>query len=231
MEKIIVALDGFTELWQILKITKAVTKAETLAGERIIWGFKVNDALIKHGNEIIMVLKDEGFRVMVDPKLYDIPNTINHSLNQSIGAGADIVTVHCSANYEPHGNEEEKIAGITILTSMSEADCQKIYNCSIEETVNKFAIMARNFYYGYCVCSARDIPFLPEMGGTKLICPGIRLEDTKDDQKRKMTPREAIKAGADLLVVGRPILNAVNPIQAINEINEEIKKADNEKGW
>lgn len=226
MERIIIPLDGMKTELQMIEFVQKIQKAEMAAGEKIIWGFKVNDALVQYGVEIVGLIKKEGFRVFADPKLKDIPNTIHNSLNKLIEAGADIISVHCSADYEPQGNEEEKIAGITVLTSMNEESCQKIYDCSIEEAVNKFAILARDYYYGYCVCSARDIPFLPVMHDTKIICPGIRLMgNSKDDQVRIMTPNEAINAGAELLVVGRPILQANDPIQAINDINFEIQKA------
>lgn len=231
MEKIIIPLDGMQNELQIVEFITKIQKAEMAAGEKIIWGFKVNDALVQYGVDIIELIKNEGFKVFADPKLKDIPNTIDNSLKKLIGVGADIVSVHCSADYNPKIECAEKIAGITVLTSMSEERCKKIYGASIEVVVNKFAMLARVNEYGYCVCSSRDIPFLPVMHNTKIICPGIRLEDGKDDQKRVMTPNEAINAGADLLVIGRPILNHPDPVEAIRMTNEEIQKGDNTQGW
>lgn len=223
MEKIIIPLDGMQNELQIIEFITSIQKAEMAAGEKIIWGFKVNDALVQYGVDIIELIKNEGFKVFADPKLFDIPNTITNSLTKLIGAGADIISVHCSADYRPKIEDAEKIVGITVLTSMNEERCKKIYGASIEVVVNKFARLARVYEYGYCVCSSRDIPFLPVMHNTKIICPGIRLEDGKDDQKRVMTPNEAINAGADLLVIGRPILKADDPIKVIHKINNMIK--------
>jgi orotidine-5'-phosphate decarboxylase len=229
MEKIIIPLDGFESDEEIMNVVFDIQEAETLLGEKIIWGFKVNDALIKYGCRIVEKLKMEGFRVFADPKLYDIPNTMFNSLESLIKAGADIISLHCSARYTPFKEVAPKVAGITILTSMDEGTCEFVYGgkpeAPIERMVNKFAIFARECNYGYLVCSAKDLSFMPNMQGTKLITPGIRprwYQET-DDQKRVLTPREAINAGADLLVIGRPILKAENRVEAIIKTNKEIE--------
>lgn len=228
MSRIILPLDGFGDFSQVEKLVTEIKIAESLLNKELIWGFKVNDLLIDQGIYVVRFLREKGYKVFADPKLFDIPNTIHNSLLHLIEVGADIISVHCSADYESRLNEVEKIAGITVLTSMSETVCQEIYGGTIEEIVNQFAILARNRNYGYCVCSARDFPFLPDMGDTKVICPGIRPEwyQNKDDQKRVMTPAEAIEAGADLLVIGRPILNAEDRVKALVRTNEEIHAAE-----
>ena len=228
MEKIIIPLDGFENERELMGFVEKIQKAEILAGDHLIWGFKVNDALVEYGTSIIRRIKYEGFNVFADPKLYDIPNTMYNSLEKLINAGADIVSLHCSAMYTPLDETAPKVAGITILTSMSESICEVIHGksaeASIERMVNKFAIFARECHYGYLVCSATDLSFIPNMYKTKIITPGIRpvwYQDI-DDQKRVMTPAEAIEAGADLLVIGRPILQARCKIDAIKRTNDEI---------
>lgn len=229
MEEIIIPLDGFNSLAELMQVVKNVQKAETLAGEKLIWGFKVNDALIEYGTNIIRRIYNEGFRVMADPKLYDIPNTINNSLNKIVCAGADIVTVHASADYVPENitptvRQKDYIAGVTVLTSMSKDVCRKAYGKTTELAILDFYNRVILPYgYKYMVCSVKDLSFLPD-GNVLKICPGIRFGEKiiNDDQVRKSTPSEAIKSGADLIVIGRPILNSKNPIDTIKRINEEI---------
>jgi len=119
---------------------------------------------------------------------------------------------------------------MNFLHHFDDEDCYKIYGNTICMVVPNLARIAEEYHYGYLVCSAKDLWLLRDyyfdkFKFQKIICPGIRPEwyQKKDDQKRVMTPSEAIKAGADLLVIGRPILNHTDPVGAIMMTNEEIK--------
>ena len=214
MSKIIVALDR-------MSMAKALELADQAKG--LVWGFKVNDLLLHYGAEIVYKLKAFG-NVMADPKLYDIPNTIKNSVSVLKTAGADIITVHASANYTPQENEKNFLAGITVLTSFDEGGFAEVYNTHLGDAIFDFSILLDERGYGYRVCSAQDLKWA-DIFETKTICPGIRpgwYQDEKDDQHRKMTPKEAVDAGADLLVMGRPLVLAENFIEAIKRTKEEI---------
>lgn len=224
MSRIILPLDGL-DMEKYESIIKTLQKASK-KDPNLIWGVKVNDLLVDNGVEIIKELKYAGYKVFADPKLYDIPNTMRNSIKHLVNVEADIITVHCSARYIPTNQKEaNRIAGVTVLTSMDEARCQSVYGKNVGESVCRFAHFAAEYKYGYLVCAARDLNFLPNMFNTKLICPGIRPDwyQISDDQKRVMTPAEAIKAGADLLVIGRPILQANDMVDALVKTNEEIE--------
>lgn len=227
MESIILPLDGFNEYGTIMHILGKVQEAEMQAGDKVIWGFKVNDALIQYGVHIIKKIKEYGFRVFADPKLDDIPKTVSNSLYKLIDAGADIISVKCSAQYKPIEDQKQYITGITVLTSMDEKQCRYVYGESIKDTVIRFYSDVKAFGYHSLVCSAKDLSYISFDDPLLKITPGIRPKwyQKKDDQKRVATPVEAIKMGADLLVIGRPILNDRDMVGAISRTNEEIAKA------
>jgi len=230
MSRIILPLDNFKSKKEILTFVNKIKDIEKELGINSIHSFKLNDALIQFGLDIIRCIKLKGYKVMADPKLYDIPNTMNNSLNALIKAGADIITIHCSSAYIPQNQEQaDRIAGVTVLTSMSEVTCKDIYNRSVQDTVNNFAANSVAFGYKYMVCSAQDLNSLDSDYKNKFdfICPGIRPKWylTEDDQSRVATPEFAIQKGAELLVIGRPILKAKDMFKAICETNDEISKA------
>jgi len=209
--RIIVSLDGISK-------RDATTIAYKVQDH--VWGFKVNDLIIDHGTQIISVLKRFG-NVMADIKLFDIPNTMNNGINAALCAGADIITVHCAANYR--SKHAAKLAGITILTSVDNEQCLSIFGKSVDNAVGGFASFAAEAGYGYIVCSAHEATML-QIYPFKKICPGIRplWYGKVDDQKRVMTPKMAIDAGADFLVVGRAITKSDDCLSAVKRINDEI---------
>ena len=214
MNKIILPLDGlsYSEVMKMANDTKD-----------LVWGFKINDQLIARGVSIVEELSKYG-NVMADPKLYDIPNTIDNSLKRLIKAGANIVTVHCSADYSPPDSYKKYLAGVTILTSMKQKSIEKYYRLNIPTTVLFMANEASQKGFSYVVCSPQEVGCLADLP-IKRICPGIRPKwyQEEDDQERTTTPKEAIIAGADLLVIGRPLLKARNITDAIKRTNDEIE--------
>ena len=127
-------------------------------------------------------------------------------------------------------NKKTNILGVTVLTSLNEKQSFKYYKeKNINMLVTKFARYAKNNNLNGLVCSPLEIAVVRKAIGNKmtLVVPGIRLENKsknkKDDQKRTLTPKEAIKLGADYLVIGRPIVESQNPLETIKSINHSIK--------
>jgi len=217
MNRIILPLDN--KSWdESLEIMKATTGK--------VWGYKLRRQILDHGMSVLSYAKKYG-NIMVDFKLFDIPSAMTESLIAHINAGADITTIHCSSRYVPDEKvDASKIAGVTILTSMTDKDFAVTYNCNPENLQNKVSQMsmfADHKKYGYIVCSAKDLKGFSVLG-VKKICPGIRPSwyQVDDDQNRTTTPKEAIDNGADLLVIGRPLLNDDYIVEAIERTNDEI---------
>lgn len=202
--KVIVALDGISE-------KKALQIAKILKGR--VWGFKVNDLLFEKG-DIIRKLKKFG-NVFADAKLYDIPSTVANSVRRLSASGADFITVHGRGGVgmmkaAKRNALRSKIFAVTVLTSH-------------EENSKEVARLVRDALTAGVdgiVCSGHDLLSIRRIPGSKSllkIVPGIRpvWYKKKDDQKRTITPKEAIELGADYLVIGRPILNARDPIRAL----------------
>jgi orotidine-5'-phosphate decarboxylase len=193
----------------------------------LVWGYKIRKSLLERGLKVIKEIKKFG-NVMVDFKIYDIPSAMTESLKLHIDAGADITTIHCTAGYKPQseGLSKNHIAGVTILTSMDQKHFNRYYRGgSLLKMVGRMAQDAQP-YYEYLVCAAQDLENIKAVD-IKKICPGIRprwhLQD--DDQQRTATPAEAVKNGADLLVIGRPILKSADIVGAVERTNAEIAAA------
>ena len=193
----------------------------------LVWGYKVRRSILEHGLKILTEIRGYG-RAMLDFKLYDIPSAMTESLSLHIAAGANITTVHCTSGYDPvkNGLQGDGIAGVTILTSMDKEEFNRYYKGrNLAQMVEQMATDAAS-RYEYLVCSAVDLPRIRQLN-IKKICPGIRplWYRKTDDQERIATPEQAVKNGADLLVIGRPILEATDMITAIQRTNEEIFQA------
>ena len=216
--RIILPLDNVP--WQ--KASEIMQKTQGL-----VWGFKIRRTILERGLHGIKEIKKFG-NVMLDFKLFDIPSAMTESLKLHIESGADITTAHCTSGYDPksEGLEKDHIAGVTILTSMNQKDFNRYYKGkSILDMVEQMAqdALAR---YEYLVCSAQDLKSIRSLS-IKKVCPGIRprwyLQE--DDQERTATPAAAIQNGADLLVIGRPILKSDDLVEAIEQTNFEISQA------
>lgn len=215
-KQIIVALDG-------MERDEALVTAWTLSS--LVWGFKVNDLLLAYGLNIIRDLKCLG-KVFADPKLYDIPKTVENSVCRLSEAGADFITVHASGGKKMiqaalDASTESKIIAVTALTSFNDADTQEIYGRSTDETVWDLAHMAVDAGAHGIVCSAKEIPLLTHLNTIKIV-PGVRAEPVNgDDQSRTGMP-----VNADFIVVGRPITSSQNPIRAVERLLKGINNAE-----
>jgi orotidine-5'-phosphate decarboxylase len=175
-----------------------------------------------------------GKQVFLDLKLHDIGNTVAKGVESVAGLGATFLTVHAypqtmHAAVDARGSSGLKILAVTVLTSYDDADLAAAgYDFTVPELVAERAGQARDIGVDGLVCSAEEAARLrPIVGNTmKLVTPGIRpAGSASGDQKRIMTPKAAITAGADYLVVGRPILEASDPKAAADAIVKEIADA------
>jgi len=175
-----------------------------------------------------------GKQVFLDLKLHDIGNTVQKGVESVARLGAAFLTVHAypqtmKAAAEGRGNSNLRILAVTVLTSYDDADLAAAgYEMSVPELAAARAAQAHDIGIDGLVCSAEEAANLRSVAGPGmvLVTPGIRpAGSATGDQKRIMTPARAIEAGADYLVVGRPVTEAADPRQAADAIVAEIKQA------
>ena len=191
------------------------------------------------GNDLVMALCERGYKIFLDLKLHDIPNTVVGGVRSATRAGAGLLTVHASggeamlrAAAEAAGEPgAPRLLAVTVLTSMDAAGLRSVgVPVSPADQVLRLARLAWTAGIRGVVCSAEEVGALREELGPDafLVVPGIRpAGSASDDQKRIATPRDAIASGASMLVVGRPITRAADPAAAtrgiLNEISEAIR--------
>ncbi|GAD78967.1 orotidine-5'-phosphate decarboxylase [Vibrio ezurae] len=188
------------------------------------------------GPEFVKQLHQKGFSVFLDLKFHDIPNTCSKAVRAAAEMGVWMVNVHASGGermmtasreiLEPYGKDRPLLIGVTVLTSMEQADLAGIgLNVQPAEQVLRLANLTKNSGLDGVVCSAQEANFLKtELGQQfKLVTPGIRPAGADvGDQKRIMTPVDAIQAGSDYLVIGRPITQAADPAKVLAQINATL---------
>ena len=175
-----------------------------------------------------------GKKVFFDLKLHDIPNTVEKATAQIAGTGATFITVHAypqtleAATLGAQGTGLG-ILGVSVLTSMNDDDAARAgYGMGVTDLVRRRARQAEAAHATGLICSPLEIAAVRDTVGhaLKIITPGVRpAGSATGDQKRVMTPGDAIRAGADYLVVGRPITQAADPIIAAKTIIDEIAAA------
>lgn len=223
-DKIIVALDVPTK--------KAALDLVAELGKQISF-FKIGLQLFTAaGPDIVRKVLATGAKVFLDLKLYDIPNTVAHAVESAAKLGVHMLTIHLSGGEAmvkaaiAARSKEVSILGVTVLTSFDDTAIRALGVAStIEEQVSRLAKMGVAAGVDGLVVSAADIEVLrPQFGNDiELVVPGIRPAWSETgDQKRIMTPREALEAGANYLVVGRPIIAHKNPREAVKKILDEI---------
>ena len=176
-----------------------------------------------------------GFGVFLDLKFHDIPNTVAAACRAAARMGVWMMNVHATGGRAvmeaarsaiAPGENAPLVIAVTVLTSMGPGDLGEIgVGGTPEEVVLRLATLTRSCGLDGVVCSAREAAALRAACGDdfRLITPGIRPADAStDDQQRIMTPAAAIAAGADYLVIGRPITRAPDPLQVLDRINSEI---------
>ena len=181
------------------------------------------------GHQVISYASNKGFKIFLDLKLHDIPNTVKKSIEGLVSLPIDMMTIHISGGLEmmkaamkAFEGSNIKVFGVTALTSLSDEDTSFIFKRTAEEQVNAMLDLAEQAGIDGVVCSPLELSLVNKRESLLSITPGIRLKDSNDDQNRVMTPKDALKQGANFLVIGRPITEAKNIKEALLEIHNSI---------
>ena len=189
------------------------------------------------GPNLVRKLVDRGFDIFLDLKFHDIPNTVNKAIAAASRLGVWMVNVHAMGGEEMMLEAREAIdataerkpllIAVSILTSSGESQLKQIgMSGSVEENVIRLTGLALKSGVDGMVCSAREAQALRQQFGQQplLVTPGIRPSGaSSDDQKRIMTPQQAIEAGSSYLVIGRPITQHQSPLQELQRINQSLQ--------
>ena len=216
-------------------IDEVINLAKSVKGSGVT--IKVNSALRFQGSFLIHSIEDQNLGVMADYKLDDIKRTMELDAAFLRHNPPRILTVKCTAGEKGmHAVQETlrdldtKVAGVTVLTSMDDETVRRMWAFDTWGMVRKYAKEAQRAGLKYLVAAPTDMPIFkrfPELNTFRYITPGIRPEWTLvdgDDQTRVMTPKDAIVAGADYLVIGRPIIQAKDRKDAIKRTLDEIEE-------
>jgi orotidine-5'-phosphate decarboxylase len=179
-----------------------------------------------------------GFDVFLDLKYHDIPNTVAAACDAAADLGVWMINVHAAGGRRMMTAAAERLAArdarplliaVTVLTSLDAGDLAEVgIDIPPEKQVERLAALAEACGLDGVVCSPREVPLLrrERSAGFRLVTPGVRPAGSEmGDQKRVMTPGEAISAGADYLVVGRPITAAADPLASLRAIDAEVRQA------
>ena len=231
-DKIIIALD-------VDGADRAVEWTERLKDD--VAYFKIGKQLFtSSGPDVVRRIKGSGAGLFLDLKFHDIPNTVAAASVEAVRLGVDMFNVHALGGYEMMAktseavrNEAERLGqkkplliAVTILTSMTDEMLEEagiLVPAAVE--VKRLALLAKRAGLDGVVASPREIGLIKEACGKDflVVTPGVRPSfSASDDQKRVMTPGEAVRAGADYLVIGRPVTSAKDPIKAVRAIAEDM---------
>jgi orotidine-5'-phosphate decarboxylase len=195
------------------------------------------ELFIGAGPELVRELVDDGCSVFLDLKLYDIPATVAGAVRAAAGLGVEMMTLHASggramiaaAAAARGGDGLPRLLGVTVLTSLDDAQLNDVgVSAGTERSVERLTELARTAGCDGVVSSPREVAAIKAACGDDFLAvtPGIRPSGTsRDDQARTATPAEAVRAGADVLVVGRPIMKATEPAAAAAAIRAEMDSA------
>jgi|ERR1700730_1716211 len=223
-DQIIVALD-------VPSKGDALRLVEQLRGQ--ISFFKIGLQLYTaEGPEIVRAIVASGAKVFLDLKLHDIPNTVARAVESAASLGVQLLTIHLSGGSEmiraavSARKGKMSILGVTVLTSATQETLNEVGIAEkMDEQILRLGHLGVSAGIDGLVASPFEATFLRAEFGDKIkiVAPGIRPRGSEaGDQKRFMTPREALKAGADYLVIGRPITKDANPTEAARKILDEL---------
>jgi orotidine-5'-phosphate decarboxylase len=225
-DKIIVALD--------LPSVDEARKLISVLGDDVSW-YKIGLQLFSLGGPaFLQEVKESGAKIFLDLKFHDIPNTVRSAVESSCTLGADMLTIHlcggtemCQAAVEGRGTSSTVLLGVTVLTSQTEATLFEIgIHRSLTQQVLSLATLAKATGVTGLIASPLELEPLRNKFGKDLVIvtPGVRPTwSTAGDQKRFTTPADALKLGADYLVIGRPITASPDPKSAFSRIASELQ--------
>ena len=223
-KKIIVALDS-------KNLNKTIELAKILKKE--VHAFKIGyQFFYNFGLDGYKKIYSICPKIFLDLKLHDIPNTVEKGLDALVKIKPMYTTIHITGGdnmmkVARSNKKGTKILGVTILTSMDGGQTKKYYNQeNVSKLVKKYANVAKKNKLDGVICSPKEINYIRKEVGKNfiIITPGIRINKKikGDDQKRVETPNNAIKLGADFLVIGRPITDSKDPLKVLKEINKSL---------
>ena len=201
---------------------------------------KVGKEMFTHfGPALVLELQQRQFEVFLDLKFHDIPNTVAKAVKAAADLGVWMVNVHASGGSRmmsaareslvSYGVDKPHLIAVTVLTSMEQGDLAELgISLTPQQQVVKLAALTQQAGLDGVVCSAQEATLLKQQFGKDfmLVTPGIRpAASSQDDQKRVMTPSQALAVGVDYMVIGRPITKAADPLAALNAIVREIANA------
>jgi orotidine-5'-phosphate decarboxylase len=234
-DRLIVALD-------VDSMEQAKTLVERLAGE--VGMFKIGKQLFTHaGPQAVQLIKELGGEIFLDLKFHDIPNTVAKAAIEATRLGVKMFNVHASGSLEMMRTtvkEVERVCrrekvrrpimlGVTVLTSLNQDDLQRLgVEHKVADQVVRLALLTKEAAMDGVVASPHEVADIRSACGPSfvIVTPGIRPADgNRNDQQRVMTPADAVRAGVDYIVVGRPILEAQDPVVAARRIIGEMELA------
>lgn len=225
LSKLIVALDVDSE-------PQAMALVDKLGNTVSI--FKVGLQLFTiAGPSIVKKIQDKGAKVFLDLKLHDIPNTVGKAVEAGQTLGVLAMSIHLSGGREMLQKAvaikpRPQLWGVTVLTSLNDENLKDVgVRFPVREQVQNLGRIAKECQLEGIICSPQEIKLLRSLTGDHLsiITPGVRPSSVNDDQKRTLSPVEAVKAGADYIVIGRPIIEAADPAAAARNILTDIGEA------
>ena len=183
------------------------------------------------GQQFLQSVSERGFKIFLDLKLHDIPNTVQETILGFSGCSIDMLTVHLSGGEKMLEKAllaaqriDAKLIGVSLLTSLGESDSTDLFNSNINNQIMRLLMVAKKINIDGIVCSPLELDIANSvLGSTVLkITPGIREISLNDDQARTMSAQEAIQKGASFLVIGRPITQADDIATALKNFNKLI---------
>lgn len=232
-ERLIVALD-------VDSLEQAQELVRLLAGE--VGMFKIGKQLFTHaGPQAVRLIQDLGGEIFLDLKFHDIPNTVAKAAIEATRLGVKMFNVHASGSLEmmvTTVKEVERVCrqekrrrpimlAVTVLTSLNQDDLKRLgVELKVADQVVRLALLTKEAGMDGVVASPQEVADIREACGRRfvIVTPGIRpANGARNDQQRVMTPAEAVRAGVDYIVVGRPILEAKDPVSAVRAIVGEME--------
>ncbi|HHZ4233996.1 TPA: orotidine-5'-phosphate decarboxylase [Escherichia coli] len=191
------------------------------------------------GPQFVRELQQRGFDIFLDLKFHDIPNTAAHAVAAAADLGVWMVNVHAFGGARmmtaarealvPYGKDAPLLIAVTVLTSMEASDLADLgVTLSPADCAERLAALTQKCGLDGVVCSAQEAVRFKQVFGQefKLVTPGIRPQGSEaGDQRRIMTPEQALAAGVDYMVIGRPVTQSVDPAQTLKAINASLQRS------
>ena len=190
------------------------------------------EGFVAHGPDLVRRMQDVGAAVFLDLKLHDIPRTVHAAIRSACRLGVHLLTIHAAGGADmikaavDARTGSTQIVAVTILTSLDEPRLRQVgFDVPVAEAATRLGALAVQNGVDGLVCSAHELAALASLGGVRVV-PGVRPAGSDpSDQRRIATPADAVRGGATWIVVGRPIVQAADPVAAAAAIQQEIVAA------